>query len=207
MEAERSFEELAGNVYPGLVGKDEQVTDESTGDQADGGVGSRSFEELADAAYPASSPRIAPVNDAGEVSSVIRDTDGNILHGSEGAEYSDIRDFVQYNSAQLANSDLHGIDFQELEFGGARMMDSDLRASEFHGNLAGSDLRGADLRGASFEGADLRRASMVGIQVDGDTNIAGVDFSGATMDEQTYRALRGCSGSDEAIGLKIPTRK
>ncbi len=161
--------------------------------------------EAARLVYPPQSPRYAKVFEDGTQASVIRDLEGNILHGKEGvAKYSDIRDMISVNAGQLANAALTNIDFGARELRDARLPGADLSGSSFHGSLRGADLKGADLRGTSFVGCDLRLADLRDIVADHLTDLEGVDLEGA---KYNYKELTRCKNWQLAKNLRMDADK
>ncbi len=161
----------------------------------------RTLEELAKTIYPPESPRYAKVDDGGNIESAIRDVGGNILH-TGGRQ--DIRDMIQYNSRQLANASLRGLDFGSRDLVDARLPGADLQGSSFHGSLRGADLYGADLRGTNFKGADLRFADLTDVEVDHETDLVGADLQGATYD---FNEIRRCKNWKLARNVRMNTKK
>ncbi len=161
--------------------------------------------EISRLVYPPQSPRYAKVFEDGTQASVIRDTEGNILHGKEGvAKYSDIRDMISSNSKHLTNASLTNIDFGARGLQDARLSGADLSGSAFHGSLRGSDLKGADLRGTSLVGCDLRLADLRDIVADHLTDLEGVDLEGA---KYNYKELTRCKNWEKAKNLRMDADK
>ncbi len=161
-------------------------------------------DEIARLVYPPQSPRYATVYEDGTQASVIRDVEGNIIHGKEGvAKYSDIRDMISSNSRHLTNASLTNIDFAGRDLQDARLSGADLSGSAFHGSLRGADLKGADLRGTSLVGCDLRLADLRDIVADHLTDLEGVNLEGA---KYNYKELTRCKNWQLAKNLRMDAK-
>ena len=91
--------------------------------------------------------------------------------------------------AQLAFSDLSGVDLSGLDMSFANLHGAELTFV----NLSNCNLSFSDLSEANAIGADLRGANLRGAVTD-DTSLAGADLRGATYD---HRSVRGAFISDD----------
>lgn len=196
----RSDAEIAALVYPEMK---KETVEEPEPDAAR--ETPMTEDEIARLVYPPQSPRYATVYEDGTQSSVIRDVEGNIIHGKEGVgKYSDIRDMISINAGQLANASLPNIDFGERDLADARLPGANLSGSAFHGSLRGSNLKGADIRGTSFVGCDLCFSDLRDIVADHLTDLEGVNLEGARYN---YKELTRCKNWQLAKNLRMDADK
>lgn len=207
-KVERTFEDIAAEVVPAieesatedLATKDLEKNPEKIIEESQK---PRTLEELADTVYPAENTRIAPVLPNGQIATVVRDLGGNIMHGGEG-RYSDIRSMIGYYIDALANADLSGLDFAEVDYTNARMAGASLAKSTLHGRLTWSDLKGVNFTGADLKGLNLSYSDLSDAEFDGETDITGATFIGA---KYVLSALQQCKGWKTAEGLRMGADK
>lgn len=69
--------------------------------------------------------------------------------------------------ADLRDSNVSGIDFEDVNFRGANLSGADARNAILEdSDLSGANLSGADLRSVFIEGGDLRGANLTGVKYD-----------------------------------------
>jgi hypothetical protein len=92
---------------------------------------------------------------------------------------------VDFDRAQLANSQLYRADLARADLAGANLAGANLTGADLTGadltgaDLAGADLTGADLNGAALHGADLKHANLDLATVE--ANLVGADLTHATL--------------------------
>jgi hypothetical protein len=138
----------------------------------------RSDSEIAGVLYPERNPDFAQVLDSGEIETVLRNTEGKILHRSFG---TDVVGLAKANGPYLYGADLSGLKLGDLE----------------HADIRQRDCRGAMLR-------SLRYTDARGILVSPDTDLAGSDWFLAKITVEDYENLKQCKNFSKAKNLNRP---
>jgi len=197
----RSDKELAELMYGKPEVSGEAGTPELEEPKARETEEPRSFDDLANVVYPEKNPQYADVDEDGYVSNVIRElVSGKILAQSR---FSD-RAALAASSSPLPNADLTGIKLAGKSLDHGNFHDSSIAGNDCEGMLAQwSDFRQVDATGANLSKANFGFADIRGMKVSPETNIAGANFTGAAIDQQTYDQLMNCKGVGSAKGLAI----